>query len=74
MTWDFAYEIKVHEVHGGDICLSLLVKPSYKENCINMLEEYGYKNIQTENEPVGVIELYNIDDEDVLNMSTVIVD
>lgn len=74
MTWDFAYEIRVHEMHDGDLCASLLIKSAYKKQCVDMLEEYGYRNIKVENEPVGIVQLYDIEDPAVTGMQTVIVD
>lgn len=72
MTWDFAHEIKVHEVHDGDVCVSMLIKKSFKKNVLDTMEHLGYRNIEVDKEHVGVIELYDIDAPEAEDMFTVI--
>lgn len=60
MTWDFAYEITVHEVHDGDVCVSMLIKESYKDQLLNTMEGLGYRNVRVEPEHVGIVQSYDI--------------
>lgn len=68
MTWSFAYTIKVHEYHDGDLGLVLLIKPAFKKSVLEMLEEYGYKNVKVENVNIGFVDFevwsedFDIDD------------
>ena len=55
MTWSFAYEIRVHELHGGDVELLIIAKPSYKENILSMLEGLDYKNVIVEDISIGEV-------------------
>lgn len=63
MTWSFAHEISVHEVHGGDVCVSILAKDAYLNSAKSMMESLGYRNLQTSKEHLGVIETYELDDD-----------
>lgn len=73
MTWDFAYEIKVHETRKG-VRISILCKPDFKGDAVNMLEGFGCKNIKTEAEDVGIVDLLDVDNLMVNNVSAVIID
>lgn len=72
MTWHFAYEIGVHECSDKDVCISVLVRPAYKDNAKDMLEAIGCRNIHTEVEAVGVVPTYDIDDPAAETMMTVV--
>lgn len=68
MTWDFAYEIRVHEVSDGDICVDLLVKDAYLNHAKDMMKYLGYGNVRCSSEHIGVVELYDINDEDLFTV------
>ena len=72
MTWDFAHEIKVHEVSGGDVCVSMLIKKAFKDNVLDTMKYLGYRNIRIEEEHVGVIQLYDIDAPEARDIFTVV--
>lgn len=74
MGWRFAYEITVHEVHGGEVCVSMLIKPAYEKNVLDMMESLGYRNVQVSTEHVGVIEGYAIEAPEAEDMFTVVMD
>lgn len=74
MTWDFAYEIKVHEVHDGDVCVSILARNAFEKQLLDTMEYLGYRNIKTSKENVGIVQLYDIDDPATENMYTVFAD
>lgn len=65
MTWDFAYEITVHEVHGGDVCVSILAKNAFLGSAKSMLDSLGYRNLKTEKEHIGIVEVFDLGDEDI---------
>ena len=65
MTWDFAYEIKVHEVNGGDVCVSMLVKDAYLDSVNRTLESLGYQKCRTAKEHIGIIETYELEDDKI---------
>lgn len=60
MTWDFAYEIKVHEVHDGDVCVSMLIREPFKKSVLETMERLGYRNVRVETEHVGKVQTYGI--------------
>lgn len=77
MTWSFVHEIEVHEVGqrrdgNYDLCTSLLVKPAYRKNVESMMGDLGYKNLHITEEPVGVVQTWDIDDEDAQMVSTIV--
>ena len=72
MTWDYAYEIKVHEVHGGDVCASMLIKKAYEKQVLDLMEYLGYRNVRVENEHVGIVQICDIDDPVARDVSTII--
>lgn len=74
MTWDFAHEIKAHEVHDGDVCVSMLIKDAYKANVLDMMEYLGYRNVRIDSEHLGVIQTYDIDVPEGDDMFTIITD
>lgn len=72
MTWNFAYEIKVHETSDKDVCVSMLVKNAYLKNVLDTMESLGYRNVQIEEEHIGIIQIYDIDDPVAEDMFTVV--
>ena len=55
LTWRFAYRITLEETRQG-VYVCLLVKPSYRDNAVETMDSFGYKNILTFHENIGVIE------------------
>lgn len=74
MTYTYAHEINVHEVHSGDVIVSLLVKPEYKDNVLRTMEGLGYKRVKCSEESVGLVPLYDVDDPAVEDVFTVVAD
>ena len=74
MTWDFVFEIKIYEVHGGDICVSMLIKKSYSNNVLDMMEYLGYANVRITEEHVGIVQVWDIDDPVADDLFTVVAD
>ena len=58
LTWNFAYEITLKESRRG-VFVDLLVKPAYKSNVADMMEDLGYKEVLYDDERVGVIYRYD---------------
>ena len=55
MTWDFAYEIAVRDSRRYGVFIDILVKEAFKKDALKMLEDLGYRNVETSEENVGVV-------------------
>ena len=55
LTWGFAHRITLNETKHG-VFVSLLVRPAYRDNAVETMDGFGYKNIKTYHENIGVIE------------------
>lgn len=73
MGYSFAYEITLIDRKSG-VWLSLLARKSFKKNIVETMQELGYRNIQTEEESVGIIQLWDISDPVAEHISTVVAD
>lgn len=62
MIWDFAYSIRVSERRETGVYMSLLIKKAYQKQVRELLEELGYKKITEQEEHIGIVQLYDIDD------------
>lgn len=71
MTWDFAYEIKVCEARNDGVYVSMLIRKAYMKNVIDVMEELGYGNLNTDTEHVGIVETYDIDAPEADDMFTI---
>ena len=66
MTWDFAYRIDVRESRSRGVYVDLLIKPTYKEEVLETMDDLGYKGIITDETFVGIIDAYGIDEVEEL--------
>ena len=60
LTWSFAYEVNLNESRRG-VFVDLLIKPAYRKNVEDMMDDLGYKEVQYDDERVGVIYRYDND-------------
>ena len=62
LTWDFAYRIDVRESRKRGVYVDLLIQPAYKDTLLETMDDLGYKDIQTDETFVGLIDAYDIGD------------
>ncbi len=55
LTWDFAYSITLRETRSKGVYVSLLIKPAYKDSLLDNMEDFGYRNVEVQEEPIGLI-------------------
>ena len=55
LTWGFAHRITLNETKRG-VFVCLLVKPVFRDNAVETMDGFGYKNIRTYHENIGEIE------------------
>ena len=61
MTWDFAYEITVRESRRSGVFVDMLIKPAYRENILETMDDLGYKKANVSEENVGIVDNYDAD-------------
>lgn len=59
MTWDFAYEITVRESRRSGVFVDMLIKPAYRENILETMDDLGYKKANAFEEKVGIVDNYD---------------
>lgn len=78
LTYGFAYEIKLEETGKRDgvrfVYLSILCRKAFQKNLVTTMEELGYRNIKVSEEPVGVIQIWDIKDRAAEDIRTVVAD
>lgn len=62
MTYSFAYNIEVREGHSG-VYVSMLVREAYINQTVDTMTEWGFGGIRKDEEPVGIIESYELPDD-----------
>lgn len=63
MTFDFAYSIAVRESRASGVFFDLLVKEGQEDDAKDMLERLGCSEIQCYEQPVGIVEGYELPDD-----------
>lgn len=58
LTWGIAYSINLRESRKRGVYVDLLIKPVYKEQLLESMDDSGYKNIQTEETNVVFIDAF----------------
>ena len=58
LTWEIAYSINLRETRSRGVYVDLLIKPVYKEELLANMDDFGYKNIQTEEVNVAFIDTF----------------
>ena len=74
MTQRFAYSINLYERRDTGGYISLLVRKAYRKQTREMLETLWYRKVYEEDELVGTVPLYDIDDPDALDAYEVFTD
>ena len=64
MTWDYAYRIVVAERRSSGVYVRLLIKPVFKSDVLDMMDDLGYRNVTTEDTRVEFISSYDVQDVD----------
>ena len=60
LTWSFAYRIEIRERRTG-VYLWMLIKPAYKANILDTMDDLGYREIKTEDVTVGLVSSYDFE-------------
>ncbi len=63
MYYTFAYSITVEEKNDSSVYMSLLVKKAYLKNAKMLLKDIGCRNVQEQEEHIGLVQLYYVDDD-----------
>ena len=71
LTWSFAYRIDLRESRKG-VFIDLLVKPAYRKNVIEMLEDLGYRNVAENTEFIG--EVWALEHKGLEDISELVLD
>ena len=58
LTWEIAYSINLRETRSRGVYVDLLIKPAYLEELLTNMDDFGYKNIQTEEVNVAFIDTF----------------
>ena len=61
MTWGFAHHIALYDTRDRGVYLDMLVKPAYKSQVVELMDELGYRDIKAEHENIGAIEYVSDD-------------
>lgn len=72
LTWEFAYSIVLRETRKKGVYVSMLINTTYKDNVLDMMYDLGYRELMTEQEPVGFVSGY--DHEELHDMEQLIID
>jgi hypothetical protein len=59
LTWEIAYSINLRETRSRGVYIDLLIKPAYKEQLLESMDDFGYKNIQTEETNIAFLSTYD---------------
>ena len=54
MTWSFAHKIEVRDSRKG-VFLDMLIKPAYRKQLLETMEDLGYKKISENTEFIGEV-------------------
>ena len=66
LTWSFAHRIEIRERRTG-VYLWMLIKPAYKDNILDTMDDLGYREIKTEDVTVGLVSSYDFEGlEDII--------
>ena len=56
LTYRFAYKIDLAESSKSGVYLTMVIKPAYKSNLLDIMDDLGYCKVKTEEENIGVID------------------
>lgn len=71
MGYSFAYFIGVNENRRNGVFVRLIIKPGFKQNVLDMMDDLGYREIKISDAAVGVVygaEREDCDDVDLLDL------
>lgn len=63
MTFSFAHDIEVFESNKKGVYVSLLVKPVYERQAMDVMDMLGFKKVQVTRENIGVISGMELPDD-----------
>ena len=72
LTYDFAYRIDLRESRRKGVFVDLLIRPAYKQQVIETMDDLGYKNINTESVHVGIV--YGYETPEVEDIEELVID
>ena len=62
LTWSYAYRLELHETRRSGVFVDILCKPSYVDELVANMGEFGYRAITTESCNVGMVDGYELPD------------
>ena len=68
LTWSYAYSIELNESRANGVYVDLLIKTPYKKHLVECMEELGYANIQVHEVKVGMVDAFDHNELDDIEM------
>ena len=68
LTYSYAYKIALYENCNDGVFLRLTVRPAYKDNILETMEDLGYREVKTYDGTVGVVCQWDHDDLEDIDM------
>lgn len=63
LTWSFAYRLELHEIRSKGVYVDILCKPSFVNELVANMGEFGYRAITTKPCNVGMVDGYELPED-----------